>query len=103
LTRPPAARRWLETTRDLLIRDGAPEQDATAFATLMIAVFRGLMLDLLQTGERDRVDAAFDILATLSERMTSRSPGAHGGRAKSRQSGRIPITVKSCPWRLVEL
>jgi AcrR family transcriptional regulator len=64
---------WLRTIRELLIRDGAPEQQASAFATLIISVFRGLTLDLLQTGERERVDSAFEILAQLSRHVTTTS------------------------------
>jgi AcrR family transcriptional regulator len=56
---------WLTTTRDLLIGDGASPEQATAVATLIVGAFRGLMLDLLQTGERDRVDAGFEVLATM--------------------------------------
>lgn len=68
---------WLTTSRDLLIRDGVPEQEAIAVATLIIAAFRGLMLDLLQTGERDRVDASFEILASVTEKLAAaRSAGS---------------------------
>lgn len=62
---------WLTTIRDLLMRDGVPEEQAVAIATLILGTFRGLMLDLLQTGERDRVDAGFDVLATLAEALAA--------------------------------
>jgi AcrR family transcriptional regulator len=62
---------WLTTTRDLLVRDGVPEEQAAAIATLILGTFRGLMLDLLQTGERQRVDAGFEVLATLAEMLTA--------------------------------
>jgi AcrR family transcriptional regulator len=44
---------------------GMPEGQATARATLMIAIVRGLLLDLLATGDRDRVDAALDQARSL--------------------------------------
>jgi AcrR family transcriptional regulator len=62
---------WLTTSRDLLIRDGVPEPEAIAVATLILAAFRGLMLDLLQTGERDRVDAGFEVLASITEKAAA--------------------------------
>jgi AcrR family transcriptional regulator len=46
---------------------GTDPATATRTATLVIATIRGLLLDLLATGDRDRVqDAAEDFLATLS-------------------------------------
>ncbi len=43
----------------------------------VIATIRGLLLDLLATGDRDRVqDAAESFLATLEHK--ARPPGAHG-------------------------
>jgi AcrR family transcriptional regulator len=62
---------WLAMARDLLIRDGVPESQAIAIATLVFDAFRGLILDLLQTGERERVDASFEILATLADALTA--------------------------------
>jgi AcrR family transcriptional regulator len=61
---------WLTMSREVLMRDGVPEPQAQAIATLILAAFRGLMLDLLQTGERDRVDAALDVLAGLAELLS---------------------------------
>ena len=58
---------WIATTRDLLTSEGASQPEATAMATLILAVVRGLMLDLLQTGERKRVDAGFEALAAIVE------------------------------------
>jgi AcrR family transcriptional regulator len=47
----------------LLVRSGIPD----ASATLMIATLHGLLLDLVLTGERARVDRAFEaFLATLA-------------------------------------
>ncbi|MFF0341707.1 TetR/AcrR family transcriptional regulator [Kribbella sp. NPDC004875] len=45
---------------------GADDPDARRTATLVIAMLRGLLLDLLTTGDRVRVDAAADaFIATL--------------------------------------
>jgi hypothetical protein len=49
---------------------------ATRTATLVIATIRGLLLDLLATGDRERVeDAAEAFLATL-DRVRDREGGA---------------------------
>jgi hypothetical protein len=48
-----------------------PGPEAIAVATLILAAFRGLMLDLLQTGERDRVDAGFEVLASIMEKAAA--------------------------------
>src|SRR5262249_34248544 len=50
----PLVRDWL----DFLRSQWKPPVDA-ATATLMIAVVRGLLLDRLATGDRERTDAAF--------------------------------------------
>ncbi|MEV0385794.1 TetR/AcrR family transcriptional regulator [Nonomuraea sp. NPDC050643] len=66
---------WMNALRDAQ----GPETDpatATRTATLVIATIRGLLLDLLATGDRDRVqDAAESFLATLEHRTPP--PGAH--------------------------
>jgi hypothetical protein len=50
-------------------------------ATLVIATIRGLLLDLLATGDRDRVqDAAESFLVTLEQR--ARPKGAARGRPR---------------------
>ena len=48
---------------------------ATCRATLVIATIRGLLLDLLATGDRDRVHAAAEtFLAMLEEVRAQRRP-----------------------------
>jgi AcrR family transcriptional regulator len=81
---------WLGTTRDLLIGDGASPEQATAIATLIVGAFRGLMLDLLQTGERERVDAGFEVLATMVHGLamaTTDSEARPRRRAGSAEAG----------------
>jgi len=56
----------------LLTGRGLPEARARAIATFVYAAMRGLQLDLLATGERRRVDAAFaELRAALESRMRS--------------------------------
>lgn len=72
---------WLTTARDLLLAEGLAEEQADAIATLLVAAFRGLMLDLLSTGENERVDAGFEVLATLADALAGRrdAPAASDG------------------------
>jgi AcrR family transcriptional regulator len=56
---------WMNALREAQGPDADPAT-ATRTATLVIATIRGLLLDLLATGDRDRVqDAAESFLATL--------------------------------------
>jgi AcrR family transcriptional regulator len=58
---------WVEPLTDIGVAQGRPEADARAEARLGVAVVRGLLLDLLATGERDAVDAAMErYIAALS-------------------------------------
>lgn len=49
---------WLGPMRELAVRLGVPEAEADAHGRLMLAVARGLLLDLVGTGERRAVDRA---------------------------------------------
>jgi AcrR family transcriptional regulator len=65
---------WLTPAADLLASQGVPVQEAQAEARLAIAVTRGLLLDLLATGDLAAVDAAMDrFTAQLAARLTRRS------------------------------
>jgi AcrR family transcriptional regulator len=57
----PLVRDWLEFLRTSW---RPPVEDATA--TLMVAVVRGLLLDRLATGDRDRTDSALHRFAELT-------------------------------------
>ncbi|MDA0171952.1 TetR/AcrR family transcriptional regulator [Solirubrobacter taibaiensis] len=60
---------WLEPAATIFTQLGFP--DGAAAARLGIAVTRGLLLDLLATGEVERVDAAMDVhIAALEALMT---------------------------------
>lgn len=50
---------------------GCPDDQASAEATLILGQIRGLALDLLATGDRDRVDAAFErFVADIEGKLT---------------------------------
>ena len=57
---------WLTATTDLLTAQGVPLDEARAEARLALAVTRGLLLDLLATGDRAAVNAAMDRFTALS-------------------------------------
>jgi AcrR family transcriptional regulator len=51
---------WLDAVSARLVGQGVRESEVRARARLGVAVVRGLLLDLLATGERAEVDAAFE-------------------------------------------
>jgi AcrR family transcriptional regulator len=57
---------WLPGLEDAL-REGGVDDEAREFATLVLAVERGLLLDVLGTGDHERVKAAHDALLRLLE------------------------------------
>lgn len=65
---------WLDIIAERLIRDGWPPEDAPALATLVLAQIRGLQLDLLVTGDRERAERALDLSLRILERPPGPSP-----------------------------
>jgi AcrR family transcriptional regulator len=61
---PEAVEAWIGPSTELFRRLGLPEEDARAEARLSLAVARGLLLDLLATGDRAAVDAAAERYAS---------------------------------------
>ena len=51
---------WVEPLTRIAVAEGRPEAQARAEARLGVAVHRGLLLDLLATGDRAAVDAALE-------------------------------------------
>ncbi|MEC3977466.1 TetR/AcrR family transcriptional regulator [Amycolatopsis sp. H20-H5] len=51
---------WLAPVGELLARFGIPEPERPAHARLALAVARGLLLDLLTTGDLEAVDSAME-------------------------------------------
>ena len=62
----------------LLVAEGRTEAEARAEARLGVAVTRGLLLDLLATGDREAVDAAMEryIAAMAPDEEPARTAGA---------------------------
>jgi AcrR family transcriptional regulator len=77
---------WIEPAVAAQVAHGRPEARARAEARLALAVVRGLLLDLLATGDRDSADRAFaEFLALLRARervdVTARWEPAESGRS----------------------
>jgi AcrR family transcriptional regulator len=58
---------WVEPLARIQHRNGVPLRQARAEVRLGLAVMRGLLLDLLATGDRAGVDAAFEQFVSLVE------------------------------------
>ncbi|WIY01803.1 TetR/AcrR family transcriptional regulator [Amycolatopsis mongoliensis] len=64
---------WLGPIEELLAERGVPEADRPAHARLGLAVTRGLLLDLVTTGDREAVDAAMAKFQALFDRAFTES------------------------------
>jgi AcrR family transcriptional regulator len=85
---PGAIDDWLERTVARGTTPDVPPELARARARLGLAVFRGLLLDLVGTGERAGVDAAFEAYAALAAAAVATSALEHDRRRGSRPSAR---------------
>jgi AcrR family transcriptional regulator len=66
---------WLQFMSQPLICQGAKPEDARAFATLVIAGFRGFLLDYCATRDRQRVDQAVEMwIGTLNTLSSNTIP-----------------------------
>jgi AcrR family transcriptional regulator len=54
--------RRLERIAGVCMSAGCPQSEAMLSATILLALLRGLSLDLLATGDLERVDATFDLM-----------------------------------------
>ena len=63
---------WIEPITELSVARGVPRAVARAHARLGVAVTRGLLLDLLATGEVESVDAAMDAFISMTEAWLER-------------------------------
>ncbi|HEX3469405.1 MAG TPA: TetR/AcrR family transcriptional regulator [Candidatus Elarobacter sp.] len=52
---------WLDYLEPSALRDGYSKADARAIASVILAGYRGFLLDVLTTGDRRRLDRAVDI------------------------------------------
>ncbi len=66
---------WVEPVAQASVAHGIPLELARAHARLGVAVTRGLLLDLLATGDVDGVDAAMAAFLDLNEAAVSALPG----------------------------
>jgi AcrR family transcriptional regulator len=67
--------RWLETVTEINVASGMEPGFARAHGRLGIAVTRGLLLDLLATGDRAGVDAAVEAWIALNVAATEAAAG----------------------------
>jgi len=59
----------LERIAGIMVSLGCPESEAMPCATAMLAMLRGITLDLLATGEDERVDETFELLLAGALRL----------------------------------
>ena len=68
---------WLEFLAEDLVRRGASMKDARVYATVVIAGFRGFMLDYCASRDRERLDRAVDLwietLDAVSRKLENRN------------------------------
>jgi AcrR family transcriptional regulator len=69
---------WLQFLSEPLIRKGAPESEARAFATVVIAGFRGFLLDYCASNDRERVDHAVEMWLGTLDSIARTSENSHG-------------------------
>lgn len=69
----PIVHDWLRLIEQALVSEGCPAEQATTWATLVLAQIRGLQLDVAGTGDRARVDAAFETWLQMLMRQLPRA------------------------------
>jgi AcrR family transcriptional regulator len=70
---------WLLPSVRSLVDSGVPPERAESMARLGVAVARGLLLDLLATGQRMAVNDAFELFLTLFRQLAQSEPVAGAG------------------------
>jgi AcrR family transcriptional regulator len=68
---------WLEFLAEPLLRRGHPKAEARAFATIVIAGFRGFMLDYCASHDRERVDRAVELWLKALDSITLQPESCH--------------------------
>ena len=81
---PGAVDDWVERAAATTTRPDLPPELVRAHARLGLAVFRGLLLDLVGTGDRAGVDAAFEAYAALVAQAAATSTPVHAATRRSR-------------------
>ena len=72
-----------------IVAQGCPLDEAPATATLLIAELRGLMSDLLVTGDEERIAAAFELVLDNSRRRIADWKAAPPTRARNGALARL--------------
>jgi AcrR family transcriptional regulator len=78
---------WLPGVTELCVAIGIPEDEAPTYARLALAAARGLLHDLLVTGDRAEVDVAHDLLQRLLIRAGEDESRPRGTRTGSSRRG----------------
>jgi AcrR family transcriptional regulator len=78
---------WLTPVAEAGVRNGAPPEAAMAVARLGLAVVRGLLLDLLATGDCAGVDAAMELFLEMHEALGRAGSGQASSGEPSRRAG----------------
>jgi AcrR family transcriptional regulator len=69
---------WLEFLAAPLLKKGYAESDARAHATVVMAGFRGFLLDYCASGDRARVDHAVELWLSALDTIPLRKENTHG-------------------------
>jgi len=72
-----AVEEWLHALEACAARPGRSRDDARAYATMMIAGFRGFLLDLCATHDRARIDDAVDLWLGLLDQSAPSGTDFH--------------------------
>ena len=73
-----SAEDWLEFLSEPMIRKGASAAEARAYATVVVAGFRGFMLDYCASHDRARVDRAVALWIESLNSIPHKLEGSHG-------------------------
>jgi AcrR family transcriptional regulator len=85
-------RSWIGPLSELGRRHGIAEKEVESFARLSLAVTRGLLLDLLTSGDRARIAATMDHFLRHYRPLTP-SPNSRARTGAKKQAGRGPGSV----------
>ena len=73
-----AVEEWLNALETCCTCPGTSRDEARALATVLIATFRGLMLDLVGTNDRKRVDRAAEVFFSMLDGTRDETDGGIG-------------------------
>lgn len=68
---------WLEFLAEPIVRRGISKTDARAFATVVVAGFRGFMLDYCATHDRERVNRAVEFWLKALDTIPLQTESSH--------------------------